>query len=488
MREPLFEPTRVIAGVLGVVLAMSVIAANETPPDPRTQRGAGESSQPVSAEELAKRRAQVVEALEADADGNSFLLLLAPPRAQFAGDVNYPYRPSNDLYYLTGIDEPDAALLLSKKPFEHGNALLFLRPQSEFSVLWNGRRLDAPEAARVSGVAIEAILDVDSLKDRVRTSVGSSTPPHRHRSAYPSAGHLYFDAGPAFAAGEPASSGYGFLLSTLGSAAFHLDLKLPSSAIHPLRQVKSDAEIATLARAVEITCTALKRAIEAVRPGLFEYEVRALIESTFLEASSSGWGFPSIVASGANACTLHYADSSRQLEPGDLLLMDVGAEYGYYSADVTRTIPVSGRFTERQRALYEAVLRTQEHVIESVKPGTTMKELHTLSKEKLAAELIALGELEEEGEIGALLPHRTCHGLGLSVHDPSPIEQLAPGMVITIEPGVYLLGEGIGIRIEDDVVVTADGCRVLSACVPKSPDSIEMLMRQGTSSSRPDSR
>ena len=241
--------------------------------------------------------------------------------------------------------------------------------------------------------------------------------------------------------------------------------------------LKSPGELALLRRAIAITCDAHRRAMRELRSGAYEYQVAALIEYEFRNRGASGWAFPSIVGSGPNSCILHYDRYDRRMADGDLLVMDIGAEYGYYAADVTRTVPVSGRFSERQRRIYQIVYQAQEAAFKIIRPGLPFRDVNRRAQEAVADGLIGLGLIREKSEVGKYLPHGTSHGLGLDVHDEIATPVLRPGMVITVEPGIYLPEEALGVRIEDDVLVTEDGCEVLSGSLPRSADEVERWMR-----------
>jgi Xaa-Pro aminopeptidase len=245
-----------------------------------------------------------------------------------------------------------------------------------------------------------------------------------------------------------------------------------------LRVVKDEVEIARLRRAVEITVEALRQAMRAVRPGMYEYELEATIEYEFRSRGADRVGFPSIVGSGPNSVVLHYDRNRRRMESGDLVVVDVGAEYGYYTADVTRTFPVSGEFTPRQREIYDLVLATQRAVIDSIRPGVSVWEL-----ERLARSYMRDHSKERCGRLSCdrFFAHGLSHWLGMEVHDVGDYSApLLPGMVITVEPGIYLPDEGLGVRIEDDVLVTEHGHTVLSKEAPKTVAEIESLMKRET--------
>jgi Xaa-Pro aminopeptidase len=267
-----------------------------------------------------------------------------------------------------------------------------------------------------------------------------------------------------------------------------------------MRLIKTHDDLELLRRAVDITCEGHLAAIRALCPGAYEYEIEAEIRYIFRKSGSPRCGYPPIVASGANATVLHYIANNRRIEDGDLVLIDAGAEFGYYTGDVTRTLPVRGRFTEDQATLYKLVLDAQLEAINVIRPGATFIEPHERARRVMTEGLQWLGLLE--GEIDKLIEedalkkfsiHRTSHWLGMDVHDAGPYKvadewrRLAPGMVMTVEPGLYIAEDaegidsryrGIGIRIEDDVLVTEDGNEVLSARVPKAIAEIESFMRE----------
>ncbi|MDT8435783.1 MAG: M24 family metallopeptidase, partial [Gemmatimonadota bacterium] len=244
-----------------------------------------------------------------------------------------------------------------------------------------------------------------------------------------------------------------------------------------LRPAKDAEEIRRLRRAAALSAAGAAAAMEAVRPGMREDSLQAVVERTFAAGGAGGTSFPSIIASGANALELHYSRNDSTMEAGELVLVDVGAEYAGYAGDVTRTFPVSGRFTDRQRALYELVLETQRAAIAAVRPGVTIEDLNRIARARMAA---ASGDLCGEGTCVPFFVHGLSHHLGLDVHDPAPRGfPLAPGMVITIEPGLYLPDEGIGIRIEDDVLVTEEGREVLTTAAPKDPEAVEARVGSG---------
>lgn len=254
--------------------------------------------------------------------------------------------------------------------------------------------------------------------------------------------------------------------------------------IYPLREIKSDAEIALMQRAVDASIEGHRRAMRAAHPGIAEYRLEAEMEYAFLAEGGEGPAYPSIVGSGPNTCILHYSSNRRITQPGDLVLMDCGAEYRGYAADITRTFPVSGRFTPEQREIYELVLRAQNEAIEECRVGREFVDPHRRAQEIIAEGLVDLGIIEREGDVRRYTLHFTSHLLGLDVHDVGGRRVLQEGMVLTVEPGIYI-PEGspcdrkwwnIGVRIEDDILVTDDDPINLSGPLERSPDDIERLI------------
>ena len=347
------------------------------------------------------------------------------------------YAAADDFWWLTAVSVPDALLLLEAEAGLLVRERLYLPERDERHELWNGPRL-APgaEATAVSGIADTrpfAAIETDVL--------------------------ALADAGASF---RGAGARVERLLSERGVA---LDGGL--RWLHDVQAVKDADEIAVMRAVVAITEAALADAMVAAVPGRFEYTAEAVLEAGFRRRGASGFAFPSIAGSGINGCILHYRDNARRLERGDLLLMDVGAKLYHYSADVTRTFPVSGRFTPRQLAVYTAVYEASRAAAAVLRPGATLAEANEVARQVLAA----------HGGYEAYFPHSVGHGLGLQVHDrPGFRDALEPGMVVTIEPGAYLAAEAIGVRIEDDYLITADGAELLSDAIPTEPAALEAFL------------
>ncbi|MEE8142003.1 MAG: Xaa-Pro peptidase family protein [Planctomycetota bacterium] len=396
-----------------------------------------ELAPPPPVSDLNSRRQRLMEEL---GDG----VVLVP-----AGDAEEKQKLSRNFYYLTGVEVPESVLMLVIREGK-GEATLFLPDHDPGWERWNGKRL-APgeEATRISGI---------------RNTVSLQRYPGALTRALKDTRVVYLEYQEVGLEEEPGPG----LRRVEKIRARHPDIErfeLLQNYVHRLRQVKSEYELQMLRRAVDTTGIALERAMRRARPGLYEYQVQALIESTFRAREGNGPGFGSIIGSGPNSCILHYTDNHRLLQSGELLLMDVGALAGCYTADITRTIPVSGRYTPRQREIYEIVLKAQEAAIAAVRPGATIRDVHRAARSVIQA-----------AGHGRDFLHGTSHHVGLEVHDVRPIRELAPGMVITVEPGIYLPEEQLGVRIEDMVLVTEDGCEVLSRAIPKDPAAIERLM------------
>lgn len=385
------------------------------------------------------------------------------------GDFEYPFRPDSNFYYLTGIDEPDGVLVLAPgHPNERMREILFLRETNDFIALWAGRRLTQKEAAARSGIkAVFWLEELTPILDRL----------------LPGFRTIYLNADTPVEPGPLAPS---------ARRAEDLRRRLP---LHQLRScvellgaqrtVKAPAEIAQIRRAVEITGAGLQKAWAATKPGRPEYALEAELTAEFTRLGATGPAFPAIVATGKNTTVIHSATGATVTTSDDLVLFDVGAEAGYYAADISRTVPASGRFTERQRAVYEAVYRTQQAGIALHKPGATIFGIDQAMRKHLLKEVVSLKLLtpaqakgkDADQHLRKYYPHMS-HHLGLDVHDTSDTRlKLAPGMVVTCEPGLYLPKEGIGVRIEDDILITETGHEVLSKNIPSAPGDIEALMQ-----------
>jgi len=422
------------------------------------------------------RRAAVADALRAR--GGGVLVVPSMPVAQRNGDVEHPYRPESDVFWLTGFEEPEAVVVLSPSAFT-----LFVRPRDKERETWTGRRAGVEGAVKLFGA--DAALEIDKL-DAELPRLLIDQPALWYRLGGIDAG---FDAR---------------IARTLGAmrARARLSgpppsrLEDPGQILHELRLKKDAVEMETLRRAVELTGRGHLAAMAAARPGAHEYELHALLEREYRAGGARGWGYYPIVAAGANATVLHYHENRSRIAAGDLVLIDSGAEVDFYTADVTRTFPAGGRFTAAQRAAYQVVLGAADAVIARARPGETIDGLHDLAIRSLTEGMVKLGllrgavdELISSGAFKRYYMHRTSHWLGLDVHDVGSYRgadgksrALEPGMVFTVEPGLYVDPDdaeapaelrGVGIRIEDDLLVTGGGCEVLTAAIPRTVEDVE---------------
>jgi Xaa-Pro aminopeptidase len=360
------------------------------------------------------------------------------------------FRQNNDFLYLTGLETPDSWLLLASRP-EGGTArILFVPEPDPDRARWTGERPGAEEASRISGV--RDVRHTAEFEEMARSgqlaALAGDDPLH-----LPLNGDALDDP----------------LVEELaaGSSAPVRDVE---PLLAQLRLVKGDFEVEMLREAVSVTDRAIGAALRAARPGMWEYEIEAAVEDVFHRSGAERVGFPSIVGSGPNSVVLHYDDSRRKTEEGDLVVMDVGAEYSYYTADVTRTFPVSGEFTDRQRAIYDLVLGAQRAALAAVEPGATMADVERAARSYMRERS---GDLCGDTTCDEHFGHGVGHWLGMDVHDVGSYSTpFRPGMVLTVEPGVYLPEEDLGVRIEDDVLVTEDGREVLSSA-PRTVEEVE---------------
>ena len=459
----------------------------------------------------------------ADAVSDALAIIPAAQEVGRNGDVHFEFRQSSDFYFLTGFDEPDAVAVINPAHAKE-RYVLFVRPRDREMEIWTGRRAGVEGA--VARYGADAAYPIDELDQKLREYALDRTT-------------LVYRLGSSAFDGRVIR-----LIDQLRAArtrGFTPPIRIddPGPILHELRLRRSPAELARQRRACQISRDAHIEAMRYARPGLYEYQVQAAMEFVFRSGGSPRNGYPSIVASGANACILHYTENTRRMEDGDLLLIDAGCEYGYHSADITRTFPVNGRFTGPQRAIYDVVLRAQLAAIAVAGPGRPYEEVHETARRVLTEGLVDLGVLPRPVAESLAMHHYrefymhgTGHWLGMDVHDVGDYKirrqsrVLEPGMVFTVEPGLYFDPEresvtyhlrefseeeswerryrlgvsaakrfeeeekakaqtvthpvprelrGIGIRIEDDILVTETGCQILTAGTPTSVDEIERV-------------
>ncbi len=387
-------------------------------------------------------------------------------------DGTMAFRQNNDMLYLSGIDQEESILVIYPDfANNEWREILFLQETNEHIAIWEGHKYTKQEAQEASGVEnimwldqfplvfntlmaeaeqvfvntnehLRAVKNVETRDDRFIKWCKERYPAHQYRKAAP--------------------------------------------IMHELRAIKSQAEIDQMQVANTITENAFKRVLKFVKPGVTEYEIEAEYLHEFIRNRSKGFAYTPIIASGANACVLHYIENSEVCKDGELILMDVGAEYGNYNADMTRTIPVNGKFTERQKAVYNAVLRVQKEAMKMLVPGNTIPEYHKEVGKVMEGELLGLGLLDKTDiknqdpknpAYKKYFMHGTSHHIGLDVHDVGNVyRKMEKNMVFTVEPGIYILEEGIGIRLENDVVITDNGLHDLMGNIPIEVDEIESIM------------
>ena len=430
--------------------------------------------------EFKKRRKQLMQRI-----GKGNIALLGSSATKIRNrDVHYPFRQDSDFYYLTGISEPDAlAVFIPGR--EQGEYILFCREFDEAKALWEGAHAGL-EGATGHYQADDAfpIDDMDEILPGMLEN--------KHKVFYPMGRDSDLDHHLLDWINHIKSQSRSGLVAPG-------ELVSLEHILHEMRLFKSPEEIKLMRRAAEVSAQGHVKAMQSCKAGLYEYQIEAGLVHHFMQEGLRSVAYPSIVAGGKNACVLHYTENTDKLKNGDLLLIDAGAECDHYAADITRTFPVSGRFSEPQKQLYQLVLDAQSAAFEQIKPGVPWHNAHDASVEVLTKGLVALGLLE--GKVKALIKkekfkqfymHRIGHWVGMDVHDVGDykIDQkwrlLEPGMVLTVEPGLYIPADcktvdekwrGIGIRIEDDLLVTEQGHEILTSGVPRTIAEIEALMQ-----------
>jgi len=419
--------------------------------------------QPLPPKFHASRRAALAKAI-----GDDAIAIIDTADTLYRGwDAELPFRPDPNFYYLTGIDQPEAVLVLVPG---HANAkareLLFIKPTDEFIATWMGEGHTQEEAATLSGISsVYWTTDLEPFLNRLlgqfrvvylnadESSSSQSSPPRRRAARLHDQAPLH-----QFRSAVP--------------------------IVGQLRTVKEPVEIDQIRRAVEVTGAGLRRAWSVLEPGLPEYALEAELAAEYLRQGSNGHSFQPIVASGPRGTVIHYMANDATIDPEDLVLFDTGAEVGWYAADISRVIPASGTFTGRRRAVYEAVLRTQRAAFPLHKPGASVLSIDEFMRRRLADELAGLGLItNKQAEAKDFERHlrpfyaHISHHLGLDTHDTGDQRlKFKPGMVVTCEPGLYLKEQGIGVRLEDDILITDGEPEILSRDIPSEPAELERLI------------
>ena len=424
---------------------------------------------------------------------NSVAVFFANPVRNRSHDVDFVYHQDPNFYYLTGYKEPDAVLLIfkDKQTANNGNQydeIIFVQPRNAQAEMWTGRRLGNVGVKETLGFneafnntdfkkynvdfsKFQAILFTDfnnDVRDNPLDSADlySLIEQFKQKVNYPSA--------------ETINVSREARINNLNTR------ELPV-IMGTLRGKKQPEELALIRKAVAISGMAQREVMKAIKPGMSEREIQGIHEYVFKKYEAEDVGYPSIVGAGHNGCILHYIENYKpNIRNTELILMDLGAEYHGYTADVTRTIPVSGKFSPEQKMIYELVLKAQEEAMKACKPGITTEELSAITQRVVNKGLAELGIIKNENEQHLYYPHGCCHHIGLDVHDPVPEGRLEENMVITVEPGIYIPENakcdkrwwGIAVRIEDDCLITKDGYELLSSSAPRTVDEIEALMKE----------
>lgn len=439
--------------------------------------------------QFASRRERIFEKL-----GSAVLIVPGAKVAVRNNDVDHDYRQSSDLQYVSGFVEPHSVAVL--KGGTEPKFYLFVQKRDPEREIWDGRRAGLEGACTEFGADVS--LEIGELETKLVELLENTERIYCRLGVDPDFDQTVLRV--LTRVRQKERRGIGYPTEIVDCAVI----------LHEMRLFKDRAEIETMEKAIEITRAGHAALMAEAAPGKFEYELEAVLNQVFRQRGAERHAYSPIVGSGPNATILHYRENNRRLADGDLVLVDAGSEYGYYASDITRTFPANGRFSAAQRELYELVLRAQLAAIEASKPGASLGEIHDAAVNVIAAGLLELGLLQgelpkiiEDKEYQAFFMHKTSHYLGMDVHDvgaysvAGEARRIAPDMVITVEPGVYVAAEvglvpekyreiyakvperyrGIGIRIEDDVLITAEGCRVLSQAIPKTVEGIEQACR-----------
>jgi len=387
-------------------------------------------------------------------------------------DGTMPFRQNNDLFWLSGVDQEESVLVIFPDHTDKSQReILFLKETNEHIAIWEGAKLTKEGALKTAG--IKTVYWLNELEGKLAELIGKSNGIYLNKNIHSRSA----------SAVETRDNRFRKMITDKFSATTILEV---APIMHELRAIKSDFEIKLMQNASDITEKGLRRILPFIKPGVMEYEIEAELMHEFLRNRSNGFAYQPIIGSGVDSCVLHYIDNNKACKDGDILLMDFGAEYANYASDLTRTIPVNGKFTNRQKAVYNSVLHVMKEATNMLRPGTIFKEYNAEIGRIMELELIKLGLLDKHDvqKQDAKNPlfkqyfmHGTSHYLGLDVHDVGDFDwPMKEGMVFTCEPGIYILEEELGIRLENDILVTANGPDDLMKNIPIEAEEIEHLM------------
>ena len=376
-------------------------------------------------------------------------------------DGYYDFVVNSQYFYLTGLERENTAFL-AYKTAEKTREILFIEEPDPLSERWTGKMPTVEEVRTISG--IEDVRYTDNLEGAISSFMGRFRVEQAYFDLYRCQMNDLPDYNPVMA-------------ERFRQAYPHVILKDLHTACVPLREQKDAQEVESIRKSLDITRQGLEYVMKNLKPGMMEYQVQADFEYTCRRLGAKRQAFPTIAGSGINGCMMHYETNHCEVQDGSLILLDLGAKVENYCSDITRTYPANGKFSPRQREIYELVLKANEAVVAAAKPGITTKDLNDVACQVLGEGLIAMGMIQDISEVKKYYMHSVSHPIGIDVHDISLAgDVLAPGWVISNEPGLYIDEEAIGIRIEDDLLITEDGCEVLSKNIIKDPDEIEAFM------------
>jgi Xaa-Pro aminopeptidase len=472
----------------------------------RTLSPAAALQAPSFQQDLQARRQRLEQALSP----NAMLILWSAPVRVYSGDVNYPYRQDSNLYYFSGIEQPETILVILP-----GNKIrkeyLFIRPRDAVQEHWEGHSLSEDEATAISGIStVYSTLDFEPFLDSVLSrksferEIGVTTSDYdTFFTALQNSAAQIAVVGPPPGVSGTLPESYAFV-NKLRERFAGLQMRDVSTQTARLRLIKTDYEQRMLEESARISGEAHREGMKVAKPGVWEYQVQAAMEYIFRKDGAIGWGYPSIVASGPNATTLHYEASTRQMKPGELLLVDAAANYKYLTTDITRTYPIDGKFSGPQKDIYELVLRAQDEGVKAAVDGATLRDVHQKTAEVIRQGLMKLGLITRNDQYSIWYTHSSSHWIGIDVHDVGDRDaRLEDGMAFTIEPGIYIRQDAldalpksaeneefiqktksafnkykdIGVRIEDSFIMTNGKARQISVGIPRTVDEIESFMK-----------